>query len=464
MRLFSLLSLMLIGAGVAAGTTVVAVRSGNVLRVAVDSTENYFVYGDQARVVQRPLCKVGKPGPFVAIVAGISHGTNGFDALAETEQAWRPGEGLDALTAHVRERVPQKLAPLLQSLYTADPDGFESRFRGQAVVQLLLAGEEDGTPQVRIVEFIEHGAGNAIALSIRQRGCPEECSRDGGMWLLGTHDRIDRLAQQDPAMTAEADPDSLERLVRLEEAEHPDLVGGPVSIVEVTEAGASLVRRGVCGLVEAAMPVRLLDEHLLTLDNLILRESVSRYAESGGRVSNTDRFELTVNVADGQEQYSEVRRGDSLYSNVSQIDGTWSFGEMVTMLRTTREALGTQGPEPGQTRFAFSAADRRWFVKVGAVTHWLDFDGCIRVSRETGAIEHIEWTALHPPAASGLARIVWTVDFRPLTIGGREISVPSLGTYRVERRGIGHRAEWNITEFSVAGMFGSKSEIHFGDF
>jgi hypothetical protein len=168
-----------------------------------------------------------------------------------------------------------------------------------------------------------------------------------------------------------------------------------------------------------------------------------------------------VNIADGSEEYSEERRRNTNSAGGRRIVGVWSFGEAVTMLRTTRDALEGRDLKAGEMRYRFSAADRRWFVMVGTVTYWLDFEGRLVVSPVTGDVERIVWTATSFPREAGVARIEWSVDFRPVDIAGRLCTVPKTGIYTIVRSGNEKRMEWNVTEFSEVGRYGSESVIRF---
>ena len=205
----------------------------------------------------------------------------------------------------------------------------------------------------------------------------------------------------------------------------------------------------------------MLDEKIATLTNLVLREQIFRYTQCGNKIRKLDSFDSLVNVSDGTEQYSEVRRRNTTYSHLSQIQGMWSFGETITMLRTTREVLGERDLTESEIHYRCSAADKRWFVIVGQTTYWIDFDSLIRLSPETGDLERIAWTALPLPPEAGIAGITWSVDFQSLEIAGRRSTVPRTALYRIDRSGTGHRSEWNVTQFSELGRYGSESTIRF---
>ena len=241
------------GQGVGYGTSIVVLRSPDVLLAGVDSKENYLLYRDGVSTLdERTVCKVGRPGPWYAMVAGVANGTNGFDALREAENAWRPGATLDALTAAIREAIPRRLTPLLQSLYDADNAGFLRHYRGQMVLQLLLVGVEDGTPQMRVVEFLEAGVSGSVLLSTRTNICGRDCLSGRTAWFLGTHDRIDEFVRAHAGAIRHPDEHSLDRLMGLEYADRPDLVGGPVSVLKVTRTGGTMIRDGACSELEAS--------------------------------------------------------------------------------------------------------------------------------------------------------------------------------------------------------------------
>jgi len=202
-----------------------------------------------------------------------------------------------------------------------------------------------------------------------------------------------------------------------------------------------------------------LDGKIATLTNLILHERISRYSQVGHRICKLDTFDTIVNVADGTEQYSQVRKDDKVYSHVSQIEGVWSFGETVTMLRTTRDALHDPVPVSNEMSYRYLAADRRWFVIFDSKTFWLDFDASVRICPGSRDVERIVWTSGPLPHETGIARITWTVEFQSVEIAGRLCSIPKTATYLVTRTG--NRSDWNVTEFRPEGLYGSQSAISF---
>lgn len=210
------------------------------------------------------------------------------------------------------------------------------------------------------------------------------------------------------------------------------------------------------------------DRVLGALSNIALREQITRFAGAGTTSGRTDAFEADVTIADGVEQYTNVRGHNRTYRHISQIGGVWAFGEVVTMLRATRDMIGESGTTWRQTpdctvvRFRGSAREQRWFVLYQRKIYWLDFDGEVRISAQTGDIESLTWTADSGPAHSGVDSILWEVKFHSALVGGEPEIVPADSLYRVERGGRGRKAEWNTTHYIPLGRFGSTTTMSFG--
>jgi hypothetical protein len=208
-----------------------------------------------------------------------------------------------------------------------------------------------------------------------------------------------------------------------------------------------------------------IDNQLAALGSLVIREDVDRYAGAGGRGRRIDTFETVVEVVDGIEHYSGITHNGRPFS-ATQISGTWSFGELATLLRTTREALVLPGTQIayGRADFYLPASSRRWFVSIDSRVYWLGISGEAILSAETGEISSIRWTSSELPAATGVDHIEWTVDFGPTEVGGRSWNLPEKSEYRVIHTGGNGsipRSEWNVTHFVPLGRYGSESAISF---
>jgi hypothetical protein len=227
--------------------------------------------------------------------------------------------------------------------------------------------------------------------------------------------------------------------------------------------------------------VTQIDSVLATLANVALREKISRFAGVGGATRRLDSFKADVSIVDGVEQYTGVKGMHQTYHHVSEIRGLWSFGEVVTMLRTTRDIIdstaanqiatriASRNDTPGEedasaqtvVQFQSPAANHQWFVTVDGRVYWLAFDGKIRISKRTGEIERLTWTSGSGLAETGIADILWDVNFRAATIAGITCTMPSESIYRIARGGLNQPVEWNLTTYVPRGRYGSKASIRF---
>ena len=236
--------------GIEHGTAVVVLRSPKAIYAAVDSKEVDTVYRDgKPSVAESQVCKIRKVGPYYSIVAGVMRGTNGFDAQQEVSSAYKPGEDLATLSTALRESVPQSLAPLLKSVLDTDPAMYAKNYAAQAALHLTLIGSEQNSPKVMVVEFqaVESTPGT-VTMTTRTMSCPGDCPGPSVGYFLGAHEAVEESVRRNPAILSKPDPDGIEKLIGLEYASRPDIVGGPLSMLKIGSAGSTVLRNGACDL------------------------------------------------------------------------------------------------------------------------------------------------------------------------------------------------------------------------
>jgi hypothetical protein len=223
----------------ASGTALVVVRTASAVVAAVDSKETWREFRDgQWSAEEREICKAAAVGPYYAMVAGLDRGI-GFDALEETAGAWRAGDRLDTLAANTATVLARSFGSLLDSLRSADPAEFERRYARSAVLQLALLGIEGRTPEVIVLQILGD-------LSLHVTRCPGDCPVSRSAFFLGTHDKIDESARRYSALISRLGAGNIASLIELEHRDRPDVVGGPVSVIRMTAAGAQFVQSGAC--------------------------------------------------------------------------------------------------------------------------------------------------------------------------------------------------------------------------
>ena len=236
--------------GLSRGTAVVVLRSPKELYAAVDSKEIDEEYRDgRLSVGERLACKIRKVGPYYSIVAGLMRGTNGFDALREAADAYKPGDNLDTLSQSLERSVPPSLGPMLTVLLAQDPEGFRKNYGQYAALHLTLIGREQNTPKVVVVEFqAVPDADRNVSLATRTMSCPGDCPAPNAGYFLGAHEAVEATVQRNPAFLLRPSEREVEQLIGLEYASRPDIVGGPITMLKISPAGSSVLRSGACAL------------------------------------------------------------------------------------------------------------------------------------------------------------------------------------------------------------------------
>jgi hypothetical protein len=205
------------------------------------------------------------------------------------------------------------------------------------------------------------------------------------------------------------------------------------------------------------------DRQIAALGDIVMHEEISRYTSVRGKSLKVDEFDASVEIADGVDSFASLRRNSRPYSTAAQIPGAWSVGEFSTMLRISREVLSSGsvrlvpafGSEPASlvAEFRYPASSARWFVAVGKLRYWLDFQGEIRMSAETGDVLRVSWTSAPLAREAGIERIERTVRFAPAEVGGEIRVLPESAEYRVVHSG--DRQEWNTARFTAPARYGS---------
>ena len=214
-----------------------------------------------------------------------------------------------------------------------------------------------------------------------------------------------------------------------------------------------------------------LDRRLLALSNVVCHEQISRFSRKHQKTSEVDTIESNVEVVDGVERYTDVTRGGKHYSDIVKIPGAWSAGEVISLLKVTRDALASPSvlsayvdpSNPGEmlVRFQFPASARRWYVKVGSRTEWMPFEGYVWVSPSSGDILRVSWKASLWPSVQDITEVLWTVDFKPIEVASAALTLPEQAYYQVTYQNGVSRVDWNVTRFLSYRRFGSDSEIRF---
>src|SRR5580658_4870963 len=147
-----------------------------------------------------------------------------------------------------------------------------------------------------------------------------------------------------------------------------------------------------------------LDERMSLLGNVICHDQIARYELKQNVITRRDTLDTDVEVLNGTEKYSELRWKQKQFWDIQQVPGTWSVGEMATVLGITRDAVrtstfqsrddDTDGLGPAiEMDFSYPASSRRWYLKVNSRIQWIAFEGRLWISRETGDVLRVSLLA-----------------------------------------------------------------------
>jgi hypothetical protein len=217
-----------------------------------------------------------------------------------------------------------------------------------------------------------------------------------------------------------------------------------------------------------------LDRQLLAVGAVVCHETIARYSRNGNATTHLDTLETDVDVIDGTERYSTVQRKRKAFSGMHDVPGTWSVGEVATLLQISRDAVRLGIAQIGEEEtaglgrtlamtFTYSGDARRWYLKVKSQLYWMPFEGRVWVSPETGEVLRISWHACDVPAESGVSEVLWTVDFKPVDVSSRPLTLPLEARYQVTYEHRADRIDWNVTHFSQYRRYGTDSSIHFDE-
>ena len=455
------------------GTSGAVITSPDAIVAAIDSKEVNRQYLNDGTLVrdEQLSCKVRRTGPYYVLIAGISQATDGFSALQEAGNLYRDGYSLDDFAGRLMDALPARLASIVDAVRAADRAAFDQSFRDQDVLQMSLLGAEQGRPRVVMISFhaSESPAGQ-VTMTSRSNACPGDCKASRNIYFLGLHQESEAFVRQHPEILNAASADRALQLIDMEYASHPDLVGGPATVVRVSPTGAAMEQVGACtdGLGLPRLESEL-DYTIAAVENITVQEDIAQYSRHGD-ILRSGALHASVRVNRGEEEYAWSGQN----ADQPSLPQPFCGGELATMMRVTRQVLAkgqlslsagalASGEPAIVMSFHSSEADRHWQLVIGSRTYPLAFDGRAWFSEATGKLVRIHWeaTSLHLPSSAAIARIEWDETFAVNDIAGRPYLTPGSALYRVTYSQRADRTDWTETRFSDFRRYGSTANISF---
>jgi hypothetical protein len=221
-------------------TTEIVVRSRYRIVLAADSRAIYGLDGNATE------CKLFEAQDVYATVSGLAHYGRSY-RVADTIREGFAGPGTFA--THVSSTaaiLKRRVENLLANLQAGDPTQYriliqQSNYTSD-LVQLAVAQTVRSQPMLGIIELRRSGTGTG--LTTRTTICPGNCAQNTELFYLGYWERIKPYVATASGPRNVGSAASIDRLIRLEIAAHPNEVSAPINILELTGSGARWLQNG----------------------------------------------------------------------------------------------------------------------------------------------------------------------------------------------------------------------------
>ncbi|HEY1678600.1 MAG TPA: hypothetical protein VGG04_12870 [Candidatus Sulfotelmatobacter sp.] len=173
-----------------------------------------------------------------AMVGMYRHKSPAFDLSELGESACRSGGDLKQRADSFLATAFPKVVEIVKAMKTSDPDSLQ-RYAGKPIIEVLFAGQQEQRPAVFMRGVIlENAVPRPEAISIPSERIDV---------FAGVNGHIRAYLRSHPDWENEGDVSVALRLINLEAAAHPDLVGPPISIGAVDSSGEfHWIERGKC--------------------------------------------------------------------------------------------------------------------------------------------------------------------------------------------------------------------------
>ena len=221
-------------------TTEVILRSRYRIVLASDSRA---LYRDNGPATE---CKLFEVSDVYATVSGYAHYGGNYHVTDAIREAFASEGTFERHVSNTALILKRKVEKQLTNLQASDPG--EYRYLMQPTrdtsdfIQLALAQAVRGQPMLGIVELRRNGAGNRF--TARTTICPSSCSQNTEIFYFGYWERIKPYVANSGRPRSVGSAASIDRLIRLEIAAHPNEVSTPVDILELTGSGARWLQNG----------------------------------------------------------------------------------------------------------------------------------------------------------------------------------------------------------------------------
>jgi hypothetical protein len=244
MRALRLLALVLLMAGQAAATTIVAVKTPHEIVIGADSKVTDTFGGALAN----QACKIVQVGNLFFAYEGMTRNRRtGFDIvkLAAQALALKPTASLAEKVSILTGFVTSRLFTELPNVKQYDPDTYREKIEGsRTFLTLLIAGFEGGQPLLFVRGFRAVPLSRqTIGVSVVPDDCLADCRDEIVVRSLGETAAIDGLPEETPGFWTNGAAEGVRRLIETEIAARSEYVGPPIDILRIDKTGATWMQK-----------------------------------------------------------------------------------------------------------------------------------------------------------------------------------------------------------------------------
>lgn len=239
-------------------TSIVAIRRPSSITIAADTLG---VLPESIVGTPRTTshCKIRSAGgAFFAFASFTDDVRSGFHPSRTAVARLKEAGTLEARSTRLVDSLRGSLLIAVQRVYKEDRPEIARKIIGDeehkiAILQMLVIGIENGVAKVISANFrrVDNESHLPVGIETEVKVCPGDGCRDGeGWWLLGEQDAARKaIGQSATQFWTGNDDEDARRLVEIEIADQPKIVGGPIDVLSINPRGVSRWKepRGKCG-------------------------------------------------------------------------------------------------------------------------------------------------------------------------------------------------------------------------
>ena len=191
-----------------------------------------------------------------------------------------------------------------------------------------------------------------------------------------------------------------------------------------------------------------------------------------GRQTRRDVLEADLLILGATEVYSNIRANGRTYLSFREVPGAWASGDLVTVLRVTRDAIGDgqvslekrideDGTIERGIAFQQPRESAAWRLFVGSAAYPMAFAGRAWFAASNGQLRTIEWhtDGAAMPEPLKISQVSWQVKFSPVNVGGEVLLAPATSKYTVKYKPENRRSEEIRSTFNRFQRFAGDAKL-----